>query len=196
MLLECIDPGTYLNIIQEDGVKATVAANLIRRMIELNPSPLYPFQNADDLYNDLLNLHKRFGVASIPEYLFKNAVSAYKTIESNLHQQRLLHGDLHQENILLMQDGEWKAIDPKGVISETGYELIPFLINDLEGKDIAATMNKRIEIFSDILKIKRERIILWGMFRSVLSAYWQMEDNLPINDNDLIMCEVFYSLSQ
>jgi streptomycin 6-kinase len=103
-----------------------------------------------------------------------------------------LHGDLHQENILSAQGGEWKAIDPKGIISETGYELTPFLINDLEGKDIATTINKRIEIFSNLLKIDRERIIQWGIFRSVLSAYWQMEDNLPITGKDLMMCEVFY----
>jgi streptomycin 6-kinase len=141
-------------------------------------------------------LHNRFGNADIPEYLFKNAVSAYKAIESAPHQQRLLHGDLHQENILSAQNGEWKAIDPKGAISETGFELTPFLINDLESKDIAATINKRIEIFSDLLKIDRERIIQWGIFRSVLSAYWQMEDNLPTTDKDLMMCKVFYGLNR
>jgi streptomycin 6-kinase len=128
--------------------------------------------------------------------LFENAVFAYKSIESNPHQQRLLHGDLHQENILSAQDGQWKAIDPKGIVSETGYELIPFLINDLESKDTAAIIKKRIERFSDLLKIERERIIQWGMFRSVLSAYWQMEDNLPIKDKDVIVCEVFYGFNR
>jgi len=196
MLLECIEPGAYLNTIRDDHVKATVTANLIKSMITLNPLPSYPFQTAGDLYNDLLSLHGRFGNTAISEYLFKNAVSAYQAIGSDPQQQRLLHGDLHQENILSAQDGAWKAIDPKGIISETGCELIPFLINDLEGKDIAATINKRIEIFSDLLNIKKERIIQWGIFRSVLSAYWQMEDNMPINDKDLIICEMFYGLNQ
>lgn len=196
MLLEYIEPGAYLNTVQDEIAKATVTTNLIKSMIGLNPLPSYSFQTAGDLHNDLLSLHKRFGNTAILEYLFENAVSAYKAIESDPHQQRLLHGDLHQENILSAQDGEWKAIDPKGIISETGYELIPFLINDLERRNIAAAINKRIEIFSDLLKIDRERIIQWGIFRSVLSAYWQMEDNLPINDKDLSMCEVFYELNQ
>jgi len=196
MLLEYIEPGAYLNTVQDEIAKATVTANLIKSMTGLNPSPSNPFQTAGDLYNDLLSLHNRFGNTAIPEYLFKSAVSAYKTIESNPYQQRLLHGDLHQENILSAQDGEWKAIDPKGIISETGFELIPFLINDLESKDITATISGRIEVFSNLLKIDRERIIQWGIFRSVLSAYWQMEDDLPINDKDLMMCEVFYGLNR
>ncbi|HEY4196920.1 MAG TPA: aminoglycoside phosphotransferase family protein [Mucilaginibacter sp.] len=195
MLLEYIEPGTYLNTIQDDIAKTTTIVNLIKSMAGLNPLSLYPFQTAGDFYHDLLRLYVRFGNTDIPEYLFKEAISAYNLIESDPHPQRLLHGDLHQENIILGQDGEWKAIDPKGVISETGYELFPFLVNDVEGKDIATTINKRIETFSDQLKIKRERIVQWGIFRSVLSAYWQIEDNLPISDQDLLMCEVFYGFN-
>lgn len=196
MLLEYVDPGTHLSTVHDEITKATVTANLIKSMILLNPSPSYPFQTAGDLFNDMLSLHNRFGNSAVPEYLFKNAVSAYKAIESNPHQQRLLHGDLHQQNILSAHGGEWKAIDPKGIISETGYELIPFLINDVDGMGKKAIIKARIEIFSDLLNIDRERIIQWGIFRSVLSAYWQMEDNLPITEKELMMCKVFYGLNQ
>ena len=196
MLLEYLDPGEHLNIICDEREKATITANLMKSMTVINPTSSYSFQTAGELNNDLLRLNKRFGNKDIPEYLFENAVSAYRTIESDPHQQRLLHGDLHQENILSAQNGEWKAIDPKGVISETGYELYPFLINDLGDKDAVETINNRIEVFSDLLKIERKRIVQWGLFRSVLSAYWQMEDNLPISEKDLIMSEVFFGLSK
>ena len=96
-----------------------------------------------------INLHGRFGGLIIPEYLFKSAESAYKAIESDPHQQRLLHGDLHQENILSAPNGQWKAIDPKGIIAETGYELIPFLINDHTSKDISAMINSGLKYFQN-----------------------------------------------
>lgn len=191
MVLENIEPGEHLHIIHDDIAATTIAAGLIKDMIMFNPGSSYPFQTADDQYNDLIRLHKRFSNSQIPEYLFNHAVIAYRTIQSNPQQPRLLHGDLHQENILSVQNGGWKAIDPKGVISETGYELVPFLMNNLEGKDISATINQRIEIFSDLLRIDRERIVHWGMFRSVLSAYWQIEDNLPLKEQSLTVCDVF-----
>jgi streptomycin 6-kinase len=105
--------------------------------------------------------------------------------------QRLLHGDLHHENILSAGNSTWKAIDPKGVIAETACELIPFFMNNLEGKHIAAAISERINVFSEELKIDRARIIHWGIFRSVLSAYWKIEDGMPITPKDLIICECF-----
>jgi streptomycin 6-kinase len=194
MLLECIEPGKHLSSIQNDLAAATAVADLIKNMNELDPKASFSFQTAGDQYNHLVNLHKRFGNTNIPECLFNSAESAWQSIQANLQQQRLLHGDLHQENILSAPNGEWKAIDPKGIISETGYELVPFLINDLKYKDIQSTISKRIDIFSDQLDIDRDRIIQWGIFRSVLSVYWQLEDNLPIATKDLAVCEVFYSL--
>jgi streptomycin 6-kinase len=43
----------------------------------------------------------------------------------------LLHGDLHHENILQMSDG-WVAIDPKGVLGETLFDVAAFIRNPIQ----------------------------------------------------------------
>jgi len=191
MLLEQIEPGTTLTHIKDEAIAVTIISDLIIEMHRSNPVVNYPFQTADDWYDDLLALQKRFGNNDFPESLFSNAVAAYQSVKSNPQQQRLLHGDLHQENILLSGNGKYKAIDPKGIIAETGCELIPFLTNIPLKRDISSIFDKCISIFSNKLEIDKERIIKWGAFRSVLSVYWKIEDNLPVTKDDIAMCRLF-----
>ncbi len=193
MLLESIEPGEPLNILCDDAAATKIAAGLINDMQQAKPVSGYPFQIAADWCNNLVDLHEKFGNI-IPEYLFTNAIAAYQSLETHLQDQRLLHGDLHQENILSVVGGKWKAIDPKGIIAETACELTPYLMNDLKGKGISVTISDRINVFSEELKIDKMRIIKWGAFRSVLSVYWKIEDNLLIIPEDIMICESFYKL--
>jgi streptomycin 6-kinase len=195
MLLECIEPGEPLNIIQDDVLATSLASALVNDLLQVKSLISYPFQTADDWYNDLLRLQKRFGHREMPGFLFNKAIQAYRSIRTDPQQQRLLHGDLHQGNILSAGNNNWKAIDPKGLIAETGCELIPFLMNNLEGRDINQTVSHRVKAFSKELPVDEVRIAKWGIFRSVLSVYWKIEDNLPVTNKDLMVCECFYHMS-
>lgn len=192
VLLECIEPGEPLNTVPDEATSAKIAARLIKDMQMVNPIADYPLQTSDDWYQDLIRLHERFGDI-IPEPLYNNAIVAYQSLKTNQQEQRLLHGDLHHENILSAGNDTWKAIDPKGIIGEVGCELPPFLMNDLDGKDIAATISERINVFSEELKIDRARIIKWSVFRSILSAYWKVEDGMTVTPDDVAICEHFAS---
>lgn len=190
MLLDKIEPGEPLNVIRDEVAATKIVAGLIKDMQKVNPISGYPFQTSSDWYNDLINLHERFGNI-IPVELFTNAIAAYQSLQTHQQEQRLLHGDLHHENILSAGSGKWKAIDPKGIIAETACELIPYLMNDLEGKDITATISDRINVFAEELEIDKMIIIKWGAFRSVLSVYWKTEDGLPITSEDTMICNYF-----
>ncbi len=192
MLLECVEPGEPVNMIRDEITSTKIAARLIKDIWKVNPATNYPFQTADDWCNDLTDLYQRFGNI-IPEHLYNNATAAYQSIKYSRQEQRLLHGDLHHENILSAGDGTSKAIDPKGIIAETACELIPYLMNDLEGKNIGTTISGRVNIFSKELNIPIKRINQWGAFRSVLSVYWKAEDNMHIVLEDLAICEYFIS---
>jgi streptomycin 6-kinase len=191
MLLEYIEPGESLNIVNDEITSTKIVAGLIKDMPAVNPLSGYSFQTADDWCQDLLDLHQRFGNDQVPGHLFKSGIAAYHHIRSDNQVQRLLHGDLHHENILSAENGTWKAIDPKGIIADTACELIPFLMNDLQGKDLPATLSARINVFSEELQMDRASIIRWGTFRSVLSLYWKMEDRIPLITADLLLCEYF-----
>ncbi len=93
----------------------------------------------------------------------------------------LLHGDLHQENILSHRS-KWLAIDPKGVIGEQTYEVGAFILNPLT--ELVSSQNphqiikKRILIFADFLNLDAQRILLWCFVQAMLKWAWAIEDNL------------------
>lgn len=74
----------------------------------------------------------------------------------------LLHGDLHQDNILLSNNNKWIAIDHKEVIGEPAYEIGAFTRNPipqlLEQPNIQAIITKRLNIFSKMLNIDRQQL--------------------------------------
>ena len=91
----------------------------------------------------------------------------------------LLHGDLHHDNIL--QNGhDWIAIDPKGVVGTSDYEVAAFIRNPIPELltlvDPKSIIHDRISAFSTTLGIPQERILDWCFVQSVLSWIWAIED--------------------
>src|SRR5690606_30028264 len=64
----------------------------------------------------------------IPKTIFETAEGIFKEFLQENKEQVLLHGDLHNDNILLSQRG-WLAIDPKGIVGEREFELGAYLRN-------------------------------------------------------------------
>lgn len=93
----------------------------------------------------------------------------------------LLHGDLHHDNII-SYGKNWIAIDPKGVVGETAYEIGAYLRNpipDLNHHPYAQSIiNKRIQEFAEILNLDPQRVAGWNYVQAVLSACWMIADNL------------------
>ena len=91
-------------------------------------------------------------------------------------QEYLLHGDLHQENLLLNSRGTYTIIDPKGVKGIPAMETARFLLNETpydeeKLKEMVATIAKIIEI--------PECDILHGLFiDAVLTGSWTMEEHV------------------
>jgi len=92
----------------------------------------------------------------------------------------LLHGDLHQDNILSAEREPWLAVDPKGVIGEpvfeTGALLRNFWPDILSIPNPKSLMARRIDQLSAELGFDRERIYDWGFSQAVLSVLWSIED--------------------
>jgi len=60
----------------------------------------------------------------------EEAKRLFHALEARYNGQWLLHGDLHQENILLGENNQYKLIDPKGVTGDALFDLPRFLINE------------------------------------------------------------------
>jgi streptomycin 6-kinase len=111
----------------------------------------------------------------------------------------VLHGDLHQDNILAAQRMPWLGIDPKGVIGEPAYEVGALLRNffpDLwQTENPGEVLARRVDVLAEELGFDRERIRGWGIYQAVLSAWWSVEDEgqggqnmLPGSAGDVLHC--------
>ena len=90
---------------------------------------------------------------------------------------QLLHGDLHHENILYSQEKGWMAIDPKGVAGDPYFDVVSFLINQLELKENPKNILKyRVDTISDQLGMDRQRLLKAAVALGTLYACWGVED--------------------
>ena len=115
----------------------------------------------------------------MPEKLFCEGESLYADLFASSAAPILLHGDLHQYNILQHGDS-WLAIDPKGVLGEPAYEIGAALRNPcdtfLQLPDPQKITRRRLDQMADELGFDRARIRAWGIAQAILSACWSIED--------------------
>ena len=96
---------------------------------------------------------------------------------------RLLHWDLHFENVLAplegspaVERGPWLAIDPKPLVGDPGFELLPALRNRWEeaeesGDPVRAT-RRRFDLLTEVAGIDRDRARAWTRVRLLQDCLW------------------------
>ncbi|WP_253915597.1 aminoglycoside phosphotransferase family protein [Streptomyces sp. NRRL S-31] len=94
---------------------------------------------------------------------------------------RLLHWDLHDENVLAADRADWLAIDPKPLAGDPGFELWPALDNRFD----AAEVRWRFDAMTEVLGLDRDRARAWTYGRLLQNALWDLEDGRPIEERQL-----------
>jgi streptomycin 6-kinase len=93
---------------------------------------------------------------------------------------RLLHGDLHFENVLADDEGRWVAIDPKPVDGDPHHEPAPMLWNRWEevvaSGDVRDAVRRRFHTLVDTGGLDEDRARDWAVVRMVLNASWEVAD--------------------
>ncbi|MET9655408.1 aminoglycoside phosphotransferase family protein [Streptomyces sp. NPDC006510] len=85
---------------------------------------------------------------------------------------RLLHWDLHYGNVLADEAGRWVAIDPKPLVGDPGFELLPALVNRFD----PAVVRWRFDLMTRVLGLDRERALAWTLGRLLQNAVWDVSD--------------------
>ena len=88
---------------------------------------------------------------------------------------RLLHWDLHYENVLASDRAPWLAIDPKPLAGDPGFELWPAIHNRFDADEI----RWRFDAMTDVLGLDRARARAWTLGRFLQNTLWDVEDGRP-----------------
>ena len=168
LFLERIHPGTPLADLEDDLAithLCDVAARLHARGM---PDSQWP--TVED-WGRGFDWYRRSGDRSISVAHIDRAAAMFAELASTQRARCLLHGDLHQTNILLDQQRGWLAIDPKGVIGEPAYEFGAALRNG----DVALA-DRRIGIIAARTGLDQKRVAGWAYAQAVLAAVWCVQD--------------------
>lgn len=103
--------------------------------------------------------------------------------------ETVLHGDLHQNNVLRGRREEWLAIDPLGLVGDLASECLTHLRDrwvELHRQDQPhRALRRRIDIFADAAHIDRERARRWTQLRAAVTSLRSHLDTAPVHDHGL-----------
>ncbi|MER6016428.1 aminoglycoside phosphotransferase family protein [Streptomyces bluensis] len=94
---------------------------------------------------------------------------------------RLLHWDLHDENVLASERAPWLAIDPKPLAGDPGFDLWPALDNRFDPDELAW----RFDAMTDVLSLDRARARAWTLGRVLQNCLWDIEDGRDLDPQQL-----------
>jgi streptomycin 6-kinase len=181
MLLERLDASRDLSTMQDDFAAAKIIAELL---VQLNsvPAPAGMRHLGDVAAATLAGTPKAIQLMPDPDErrLLINCAARYQELITDRLHNRLLHWDLHYFNTLATLDGarEWKAIDPKPLGGDPGFELLPALWNrwdDLvDTGDLPAALLRRFDMMTDVLGVDRSRAAGWSLGRVLQVAVWDL----------------------
>jgi len=117
--------------------------------------------------------------APVPRRLVEHAVSLARDFAVDpATTGTLIHGDLHYDNVLLSEAGEWLAIDPKPVSGDPHHELAPMLWNRFEelAGDVRAGVRRRFHTLVDVAGLDEERARDWVIVRMMSNALAGLSD--------------------
>ncbi len=223
LLLERLKPGKMLAELEDDDECTRIAADVMQKIWRDIPaeylaqdgqgaagdgglsSKSSKFIKLSDWFNGLKRIRPHFngGTGPFPRKILERVEASLPELFADTD-VKLMHGDFHHYNILSSERG-WLVIDPKGVIGPAGYEVGPLMINPwyslsdrsrpalslIEGFKVKA--ERRVGILSEKLKWSREKIIKWSLAYAVLSAWWNIEDDIE-DEHSLRCAEIFSEL--
>jgi streptomycin 6-kinase len=181
MLLERLDASRDLNTMEDDLAAAQIIAELL---VQLNsvPAPAGLRHLRDVAAVTLAGAPEAIRRVEDPDErrLLINCVDFLQELITDRIDNRLLHWDLHYFNTLSTLDGAgtWRAIDPKPLSGDSGFELLPALWNrwdDLvRSGDPERALLRRFDLMTETLGLNRSRATAWTVGRVLQNAVWDL----------------------
>ncbi|WP_405675444.1 aminoglycoside phosphotransferase family protein [Streptomyces sp. NBC_01511] len=180
MLLERLDGARTLASISDDDVAMRTLAELHARLVAVPAAR--GLRGLGDIASEMLE--------QVPQAITKLADRADRRLLRNWASavaelvgepgDRMLHWDLHYDNVLAAQREPWIAIDPEPLVGDPGFDLWPALDSrwdDVVAKgDTPRIVRRRFDLHTDVLGLDRARATGWTLGRLLQNSLWDIED--------------------
>ncbi|SDI65448.1 aminoglycoside phosphotransferase family protein [Nonomuraea jiangxiensis] len=179
-LLERLDAARPLSTVADDDAAMQVLAELMARLTSV-PAPRDVRRLSDIAGAMLVQVPQAVSALRDPgeQRLVRTCASAVAELVGEPG-DRLLHWDLHYDNVLAGEREPWLAIDPEPLAGDPGFELLPALDNRWEEVeatgDVARAVLRRFDLLTEVLGLDRRRAVGWSLGRVLQNALWDIED--------------------
>ncbi|MFI1866072.1 aminoglycoside phosphotransferase family protein [Streptomyces jumonjinensis] len=179
-LLERLDATRTLSSLADDHTAMRILAALMARLTSV-PAPK-GVRRLSDVAAAMLEQAPR-AVPALRHPAERRLVSTCASAVAELIGEsgdRLLHWDLHYDNVLAGEREPWLAIDPEPLAGDPGFELLPALDNRWDDVvatgDAVRTVLRRFDLLTEALGLDRQRAAGWTLGRVLQNALWDVED--------------------
>lgn len=185
MLLERLDEGRHLSTLGDAREAVRILADLLARLVAVPaPEGLRGLgEIAARMVADTPDAAARLGAADAA--LLRDCAAAVREVMGEPG-DRLLHWDLHYDNILAAEREPWLAIDPKPLAGDPGFDLLPALTDLWDADPAAAGTRWRFDLLTERLGLDRERARAWTLGRVLQNGLWDVEDGEAALDPDQV----------
>ncbi|OOC53786.1 MULTISPECIES: aminoglycoside phosphotransferase family protein [Nocardiopsis] len=183
LLLEALDPDRSLDGVEVDRA-LTVIGGLLARL-NAHPGPT-GMRSLGPITRALVERARPFLAHERLDHRFRRLLARWTAVAREMAAQpgdRLLHWDLHFQNVLAPLPGTgrepWVAIDPKPLVGDPGYELLPALRNrfaeEADPGGEARSVRHRFDLLTEAAGIDRGRARAWTLVRVLEDCVWRLE---------------------
>ncbi|GAA3950606.1 aminoglycoside phosphotransferase family protein [Actinomadura viridis] len=181
LLLERLDADRTLSSLEDDAQALKILTEILGRLVA-HPAP-EGTRRLTDIAHAMLGQVPE-AVAALPgrRPILEACAGAVAELAGEAG-DRLLHWDLHYDNVLAGTREPWLAIDPNPLAGDPGFDLMPALDNRWD--DIVATgdvpraVRRRFDLMVDMLGLDRRRAAGWTLGRALQNTLWDVEDGEP-----------------
>nr|WP_245599311.1 aminoglycoside phosphotransferase family protein [Embleya scabrispora] len=180
MLLERLDATRPLSSVSDDDVAMRTLAELMARLVAV-PAPRGLRHLAGVAAAMLDEVPRALPALRDPaeRRLVRTCASAVAELIDEPG-DRLLHWDLHYDNVLAADREPWLVIDPEPLAGDPGFELWPALDSRWEAVvasgDVTRAVLRRFDLLTEVLGLDRQRAVGWTLGRVLQNALWDIED--------------------
>ncbi|MBW4718566.1 aminoglycoside phosphotransferase family protein [Saccharothrix sp. SC076] len=182
MLLERLDATRPLSVVDDDAEAVAVVAELLARLTAV-PAPAGTRHLADVGAAMLAEVPEAEAglVDPADRDLLRYCAAALAEVLPEPG-DRLLHWDLHYDNVLAGDREPWLAIDPEPLAGDPAFDLLPALDNRWDGSDARHTTLRRFDQLTETMGLDRDRAAHWTLGRVLQNVLWDVEDGEPVVD--------------